>query len=134
MADSLAQKSPEALWTKTQIADSGTHHTLNNKPLYAARFQTVQKFHAPGLAPVQDDSGAYHIDITGNPVYPSRYLRTFGFYEDKAAVCEKNGWFHLLPDGTPLYKQRYEVFLPARCDAVSKQPNGYNVEQTLTMC
>ncbi len=108
MADSLAQKSPEALWTKTQIAHSGTHHTLNNKPLYAARFLTVQKFHAPGLAPVQDDSGAYHIDITGNPVYPSRYLRTFGFYEDKAAVCDKNGWFHLLPDGTPLYNQRYE--------------------------
>ncbi|MCE2404232.1 MAG: methyltransferase [Dehalococcoidia bacterium] len=41
------------------------------------------------------------------PAYESRHVRTFGFYEGRATVHSEDGWFHILPDGNPLYGQRY---------------------------
>ena len=73
-------------WREYRIAPGGSHHVCDGKPVYAARFIEVLKFHAPGLAPVLDASGAYHITPGGQPAYESRYVRTFGFYEGRAAV------------------------------------------------
>ena len=86
-------------WRDYLISADGTHHVCNGRPAYAARFLDVLKFHAPGLAPVLDDSGAYHITPAGLPVYDARHVRTFGFYEGRAAVHSADGWFHVLPDG-----------------------------------
>ena len=85
------------------------------------------KFHAPGLAPARDASGAYHITPEGEPAYDLRYLRTFGFYEGVAAILSDDGWFHVLPDGSPLYRERYAWcgnFQEGRCP-VRLPDDGY---------
>ncbi len=94
-------------WREYRISADSTHHVCDGRPAYAARFLEVLKFHAPGLAPVLDDSGAYHITPEGLPAYKTRHVRTFGFYEARAAVHTAGGWFHILPDGNPLYTERY---------------------------
>ena len=94
-------------WSEYRVSADGTHHVRNARPAYAHRFLEVLSFHPPGLAPVRDDSGAYHITPDGRPAYGTRHLRTFGFYEGVAAVTSPEGWFHVLPDGTPLYADRY---------------------------
>ena len=96
-------------WKYSRPAPDATHHVSarDGQSLYERRFIEVLKFHAPGLAPVVDASGAYHITADGNATYDERHLRTFGFYEDIAAVHSTGGWRHIRPDGTPLYSQRY---------------------------
>ena len=94
-------------WRKYGISADSSHHLYQGRPAYASRFFEVLKFQVPGLASVHDASGAYHITPDGQPAYESRYPRTFGFYEDRAAVRSPSGWFHILPNGEPLYRERY---------------------------
>ncbi len=84
-----------------------THHLKDQEPAYSARFLSVLKFHPPGFAAVKDESGAFHINTEGKPSYSHRFLETFGFYEDRAAVCSSSGWYHILCDGMQLYRHRY---------------------------
>ncbi|MGA8164650.1 MAG: methyltransferase [Waddliaceae bacterium] len=94
-------------WQQLEVALDQTHHTLNGHPAYDARFHSILKFHEPGLAPVLDESGAYHIDSSGTAAYDDRFLRTFGFYHGRAAVQTTEGCYHILPDGKPCYSHRY---------------------------
>lgn len=94
-------------WRKYGISEDASHHVYRGQPAYGSRFHEVLKFHEPGLAPVHDSSGAYHITPDGLSAYESRYIRTFGFYEGRAAVHSDDGWFHILADGSPLYGERY---------------------------
>ena len=94
-------------WKYLAIAPSGTHHLADNHPAYEARFDEVLKFHSPGLAPVRDYSGAYHIKPSGQAHYPQRFVRTFGFYEGRAAVHAEEGWLHIRTSGKLLYTERY---------------------------
>ncbi len=114
-------------WKASKIATDGAHHVTitDERPLYPARFHSVEKFHEPGLAPVIDDSGAYHVTPDGRSAYAERYVRTFGFYEGRAAVHAREGWFHVLPDGRPLYGERYAWcgnFQEGRCPV--RLPDG----------
>ena len=112
-------------WRDYRISADGTRHVCDGRPAYAARFLEVLKFHTPGLAPVMDDSGAYHITPEGLPAYKTRHVRTFGFYEARAAVHTTGGWFHILPDGDPLYPERYAWcgnFQEGRCPV--RLPDG----------
>lgn len=93
--------------SKISISPCETHHLKEGKPFYTNKFLKVLKYHEPGLAPVLDRKGAYHIDLDGKPVYSPYFKRTFGFYDNLAAVESEEGWFHILPQGTPLYTQRY---------------------------
>ena len=107
-------------WRFTAPAPDGTHHidAYDGRALYSQRFHEVHKFHAPGLAPVIDASGAYHITPDGNAAYAERHLRTFGFYEGIAAVSASTSWHHIRSDGTPLHPQRYSWcgnFQEGRC-------------------
>jgi hypothetical protein len=68
---------------------------------------TRLKFHAPGFAPIKDETGAYHINRNGNPLYSERYIRTFGFYCNRAAVIQGKNWFHINEIGTRSYPQNY---------------------------
>jgi hypothetical protein len=95
------------IWTKYTISPDESHHVIDGQPAYKAQFQKVLKFHEPGLAPVYDTSGAYHINSTGKPAYKERYIRNFGFYQGRAAVLSKDGWFHITANGRPLYGDRY---------------------------
>ena len=94
-------------WREYTVSGDSTHHLLDGRPAYATRFHEALKFHEPGLAPVVDDSGAFHITPDGLPAYGSRHVRTFGFYDGRAAVQSDRGWFHILPDGDPLYEGRF---------------------------
>jgi hypothetical protein len=76
-------------WQDLRIAPDRTHHIRGGSAAYETRFVEVLTFHTPGLAPVRDVSGAYHIFPTGQEAYPERYLRTFGFYEERLGT-ERN--------------------------------------------
>ncbi|MBZ0264916.1 methyltransferase [bacterium] len=94
-------------WHKTEVAEDGTHHTLNKHPLYERRFDRVLPFHEPGLAPVREQDKAWHITAEGIDAYPARFSNTFGFYFDRAAVSDESGWYHIHLDGSPLQEDRY---------------------------
>ena len=94
-------------WRQFGISEDASHHVYQGQSAYRSRFHEVLKFHEPGLAPVRDASGAYHITPDGSEAYGSRHVRTFGFYEGRAAVQSVEGWFHILSNGDPLYDDRY---------------------------
>ena len=109
---------PRPDWRQTRVAPEATHHLLDDRPLYDARFDEVLTFHAPGLAPVRSGDRAWHIDLHGEPAYARRFTRTFGFYHHRAAVIGRDGWHHVLADGSDLHPGRYHWcgnFQDARC-------------------
>ena len=95
------------VWREYTVSPDGTHHLFQGRPAYILRFTEVLKFHPPGLAPVIDGSGAYHISADGLPAYKFRYVRAFGFYEGIAAVQANDRWHHIGPDGGALYPERH---------------------------
>ncbi|MDD3804344.1 MAG: WG repeat-containing protein [bacterium] len=94
-------------WKDIQISKDNTHFVYDGKPIFGKTFIEVLKFHSPGLAPVIDNSGAYHIDISGNELYSNRYTRTFGFYCNRASVIDDNRWFHINEKGDKVYTTSY---------------------------
>ncbi len=110
-----------------RVAEDGTHHLIDGRPLYAQRYRWVLKYHPPGLAPAGDESGAFHIDLSGQPVYNQRFVKTFGFYEDRAAVVTEEGWGHIDPAGAIVYPPRFSWvgnFQEGLC-AVGTEHGGY---------
>ena len=96
---------PTQVWREYTASPDGTHHLFEGRPAYDLRFTEVLKFHPPGMAPVIDGSGAYHITADGLPAYGFRYVRTFGFYEGIAAVQTTDGWHHIGTDGAAIYAE-----------------------------
>ena len=116
---------------RPRIALSGTHHIDElGTPLYAARFDEVLAFHLVGeqlIAPVSKEQFAWHINIAGNPIYPQRFYRCFGFYCGYAAVISAEGWFHIQDNGAALYAECY-VFAgnyQEQCAVVANAQNEY---------
>ena len=95
-------------WRDLNVSICGTYHECDGQPAYSWRFDEVLKFHSPGLAPVKNDNNAWHVGPDGNAAYSRRFIRTFGFYEDFAAVQAQDGWHHIRPDGSDAYSERYE--------------------------
>lgn len=91
-----------------KVSSCEMFHELLGNPLYENRFIEVGKFHEPGLAPVYDETGAYHINVRGEAVYHNRFLKTFGFYCNRAAVEDDTGYYHIDPSGCKAYKQLYQ--------------------------
>ena len=82
----------------------GTYHVhANGGRVHEFVFDWVLPYHAPGLAPVGDETGAYHIDLKGNAAYSQRYHRTFGYYCGYAAVADSSGWHHIDDQGLRAY-------------------------------
>jgi hypothetical protein len=94
-------------WKDIQISQDATYFIFQGNPIFNKRFKEVLKFHAPGLAPVYDETGAYHIDVNGTQLYEKRYTRTFGFYCNRAAVIQGSEWFHLNTEGERAYADTY---------------------------
>lgn len=94
-------------WQNIKVSADHTHFLYEEKKLFSTQFIEVLKFHAPGLAPVLDVSGAYHIDTLGNPHYAERYTRSFGYYCNRAVVVEDKKWFHLNEKGNKAYSAHY---------------------------
>ena len=76
--------------------------------MYEARYAEVLPYHRPGLAPVRDETGAFHIRPDGQPAYEPRHLRTFGYYEGLAAVRDETGWHHIDARGVASYSARFD--------------------------
>ncbi len=90
-------------WQDIKISSDHTHFLFSGKPLFNKTFMEILKFHSPGLAPVKDESGYYHIGVSGNQLYKERYTRTFGYYCNRAAVADGEKWFHLTEKGEKAY-------------------------------
>lgn len=95
-------------WNEIKLNKNQTGYTFKGQPLFDKQFTTALNFHKEGLAAVTDTSGAYHIDITGKPIYNKRHLRTFGYYYNKAAVIDTSGAYHIDLNGQAIYKERYK--------------------------
>lgn len=94
-------------WQDIKVSADNTHFLLDGKQIFGKQFIEVLKFHSPGLAPVKDNSGAYHIDSSGNQLYAKRFTRTFGFYCNRAAVVQADKWFHLTEKGERAYSNSF---------------------------
>jgi hypothetical protein len=93
-------------WEEIELASSRDFFQINGEKVFK-QYLEAQKFHPPGLAPVRDASGWYHINTEGIPVYNERYDCLFGYYFERAvAVLEKN-WFHIDPTGSLVYSGTY---------------------------
>ena len=82
-------------WQNIKVSSDNTYFLFDGKPIFDKHYTEVLKFHSPGLAPVFDKTGAYHIDISGAAIYSKRYTRTFGYYCNRAAVVLNEEWFHI---------------------------------------
>ncbi|MEI6805300.1 MAG: WG repeat-containing protein [Myxococcaceae bacterium] len=109
-----------------------THHVWQGAPLYSARFYRVLKYHSPGLSPVCDETGAFHINVLGEPVYGERFIKTFGFYCSHAAVEAEHGWGHITAQGHFLYPQKYDWcgnYQEGLCAVRDKDGNYFHIDQ-----
>jgi hypothetical protein len=94
-------------WQDIKVSADNTHFLYDGKQIFGRQFIEVLKFHSPGLAPVKDKSGSYHIDNSGNQLYADRFTRTFGFYCNRAAVVQVDKWFHLTDKGERAYSNSF---------------------------
>lgn len=94
-------------WNEIRVSADNTRFFFDGKPVFNKRFIEALKFHSPGIAPVKDESGAYHINASGESLYAERYARTFGFYCGRAAVTGGEGWFHIDESGKRVYSEHY---------------------------
>lgn len=94
-------------WQEIRVSADSTRFLFEDEPIFSNHFLEVLKFHAPGLAPVKDLTGAYHINSAGQSLYPERYTRTFGYYCGRAAVVKNKYWFHLNEKGFRVYAQDF---------------------------
>jgi hypothetical protein len=94
-------------WQEIKVSADNTHFLFDEKQIFGKSFIEVLKFHSPALAPVLDNSGAYHIDINGNELYTNRYSRTFCFYCNRASVIENKRWFHINEKGDKVYSSSF---------------------------
>lgn len=94
-------------WKDIKISHDNKSFIYNGKILFNRDFHEVLKFHAPGLAAVQDQTGCYHIDAFGNELYAERYNRTFGYYCNRAAVVQGSNHFHLNERGVRAYSNNF---------------------------
>jgi hypothetical protein len=94
-------------WQNIKVSVDNTHFLFEGKPIFNTYFLEVLKFHSPGLAPVIDKSGAYHININGEAIYTERYTRTFGYYCNRATVVIDKEWFHIDELGKQVYYENY---------------------------
>jgi hypothetical protein len=85
------------------ISKERTHHLIDGRPFYPQRYAWVLNFHSPGIAAAGDSTGAFHINLDGKPAYVGRFLRTFGFYDGRAAIHSGTGWGHIDESGLPVY-------------------------------
>lgn len=95
------------IYSDIKVSTNHTHFLYNGNMLFDKYFEEVLKFHAPGFAPVKDQSGWYHIDINGNSIYKERYNRVFGFYCNRAAVVLDDLWFHVNVSGNRVYQPSF---------------------------
>jgi hypothetical protein len=94
-------------WNQIKISSDWTHFLIDGQPVFGRKFKSALKFHAPGLAPVEDETGWFFIDENGKNAFPGRFKKAWGFYHNRSAVEDGSGWYHIEPNGMPAYQNRY---------------------------
>jgi hypothetical protein len=94
-------------WQNIKVSADNTYFLFEETPIFNRKFIEVLKFHAPGLAPVKDDSGSYHINIEGKELYSERYSRTFGYYCNRTTVVKDGEWYHINEHGERSHKNSF---------------------------
>jgi len=89
------------------VSADKTHHVFEGTPIYDARFAAVREFHFPGLAAVTDESGSYHIDFFGRPLYAERYEEVGDFFDSTAWVKTADGFFYIDENGSRINSETY---------------------------
>ena len=80
---------------------------VTGKPVFQRWFKKAFGFY-DGLAAVEDDTGAFHIDECGRDAYGLRFGWCGNFQEKRCSVRTGDGlYYHIRPDGTPAYSERY---------------------------
>jgi len=124
-------------WKKIKTNADNSGFEYEGLPIFK-KYSEVLKFHEPGIAPVADESGSYHINSAGEPLYEERYLRSFGFYCSLAAVCSADdGCFHINASGLPAYEQRYSWcgnFQSDICTVRNRENQYFHIDLTGSPC
>jgi hypothetical protein len=94
-------------WQDIKVSADNTHFLFEGVHIFGRQFIEVLKFHSPGFAPVQDETGSYHIDSNGKQLYADRFTRTFGFYCNRAAVVQEDKCFHITDKGVRAYSHSF---------------------------
>lgn len=96
-------------WKEITISEDGTHFLYQNENIFNRVFLSLMKFHEPGLAPVKDEEGWFHIRQDGTALYETRYQKAFGYYDNRASVVDFEGKsFHLNENGERISGQNYQ--------------------------
>ena len=114
-------------WKEILLSADRTQFSFGNKAIFK-QYLEAQKFHEPGIAPVCDETGWYHINTNGEPLYASRYLKAFGFYERIATVVNEKGFFQINSSGIPLSNKLYKWagnFQESKCVVRSNNTGSY---------
>ena len=107
-----------------------SHHVVDGAPAYEERFDDVQSFHPPGLAAVRRGGVAWHVHRDGTAAYARRFKRTFGYYQELAAVDGGDGWHHITPSGADAYPARFVWcgnFQHGRCTVRSTEGRYFHI-------
>lgn len=119
-------------WRAIQVSADWSYFLLDGQRLFEREFKAVLKFHAPGLAPVETDAGWSFIDTSGEAIIPGPFLKAWGFYGGLCAVQDGSGCYHILPDGTALYENRYAWcgnFQEGFCTVRSRSDEYFHINQ-----
>ena len=93
-------------WRQIEVSDNNSF-ALNGELLFGKVYEEVLKFHSPGIAPVKDETGWYHINTNGVEISKKRYQRAFGYYFNKSSVVNYSLWFHIDTKGNRFYTENY---------------------------
>lgn len=118
-------------WRNSNVSLNFRYHELHGIPMYEERYDEVQSFHPPGLAPVRNGGRWFHITPNGKRAYPGDFDRVFGYYHGLAAVAEQGMWFHINPDGDPVYRNRFRWagnFQEGLCAVMDNDGNFYHID------
>lgn len=94
-------------WQDIKISTDNKSYLFEGRHIFGKTFTDALKFHSPGIAAVQDESGSYHIDVFGEELYRERYTRTFGYYCNRASVMQDKQNFHLSEKGIRAYSASF---------------------------
>jgi hypothetical protein len=118
-------------WHQIKVSNDSTHFLFEGNLIFDKHFIEVLKFHSPGLAPVIDKSGAYHINESGEALYSKRYSRTFNFYCNRSSVIDKTDWFHIDEKGNRTYSDSYSWtgnFQEYLCTVRDKENHYFHID------
>ena len=124
-------------WKELKTSADNKHFLFNGIKVFNTEFLEVLKFHAPGIAPVLDVTGAFHVDSEGNPLYAERYDRTFGYYCNNAAITSNGDWFHIDIQGKRIYKESFAWtgnFQEDSCTVRTKEGTYYHISLNGAPC